>query len=263
MLPVDFTDRMSNILGNEYDDFISSYNKPRFHSLRINPLKTSINEFTNNFKYSFTLVPWENNGFYYDDDITPGKHPYHEAGVYYIQEPSAMAPASYIDAKPNEINAARAKILSENIERMGITNAIVTNESPQSLSKHFVNYFDKIMVDAPCSGEEMFRKNSAACDEWSLENVEICAKRQLEILNCAASMLKCGVKIVYSTCTFAPSENEGTIENFLKSHEDFSLEILDKYEGMSDGFIKGTIRLWPHKLNGEGHFVAMLKKSGV
>lgn len=291
MLPIDFQIRMKEMLGAEHDDFMASYDKPRFYALRVNTLKGSVKDFTDRFRYDFIKVPWADTGFYYNDDIKPGKHPYHEAGVYYIQEPSAMSPASYLPITPgdivldlcaapggkstqiaarlqndgllisNEINSARAKILSENIERMGVKNAIVTNESSDTLAKHFPEYFDKIMVDAPCSGEGMFRKNSDACDEWSLENVELCADRQLEILNNAASMLKPGGQMAYSTCTFSYAENEGTIENFLKEHNDFNIVHIDKVPQMSDGFIPGTIRLWPHKLNGEGHFLTILQKA--
>jgi NOL1/NOP2/sun family putative RNA methylase len=241
MLPQLFLDRMKQMLEEEYPAFLNSYEDARYQALRINPSKTDTDRFTEETSFHLQPVPWEANGFYYEKEDQPGKHPYHEAGVYYIQEPSAMAPAAYLDAQPgekvldlcaapggkstqiaaamqgkgllvsNEIHPARAKILSENIERMGIRNAMVTNESPQALASVFTEYFDRIMVDAPCSGEGMFRKNEQACDEWSPENVKTCAARQQEILSCAASMLRPGGRIVYSTCTFAPEENEGTI----------------------------------------------------
>ena len=213
-----------------------------------------------------------------------------------------MAPAAYLEAQPgervldlcaapggkstqiaaamggegllisNEIHPARAKILSENIERMGIRNGMVINESPQSLAKIFESYFDRIMVDAPCSGEGMFRKNTDACEEWSPENVENCAMRQQEILICAAFMLCPGGRIVYSTCTFAPEENEGTISRFLEEHPEFHMVEVPLYEGMSPARPEWTkhpakdlqsgIRLFPHKLHGEGHFLAVLEKDG-
>lgn len=213
-----------------------------------------------------------------------------------------MAPAAYLDAQPgerildlcaapggkstqiaaamggegllisNEIHPARAKILSENIERMGIRNGMVLNESPQSLAEIFEAYFDRIMVDAPCSGEGMFRKNTEACEEWSPENVENCAMRQQEILICAASMLRPGGRIVYSTCTFAPEENEGTVSHFLEEHPEFHMVEVPLYEGMSPARPEWTkhpakdlqfgIRLFPHKLQGEGHFLAVLEKDG-
>lgn len=291
MLPKDFLNRMHEMLGDDFEKFLSSYDKPDFHALRINTLKSKSENILK--KYNFKHVPWTENGYYYNDDISPGKHPYHEAGVYYIQEPSAMAPAFFLDVKPydtvldlcaapggkstqiackmqgkglffsNEYHPSRAKILSENIERMGITNAIVTNETSDNLAKRFPEFFDKIMVDAPCSGEGMFRKNSAACDEWSLENVELCAKRQRDILHNASLMLKKGGQMVYSTCTFSVTENEDNISLFLESHPDFYLEHIDICDKLSQGLINDTVRLWPHILNGEGHFLAVLRKKGT
>ena len=174
----------------------------------------------------------------------------------------------------NEIHPVRAKALSENVERMGIVNACVTNEPPKRLVKFFPDYFDKILVDAPCSGEGMFRKNQAACDEWSLENVKLCGDRQDEILDCAAVMLRPGGRLVYSTCTFAPLENEGSIARFLKRHQEFTILPIDKESlGLNgcDGIpdwgdgrpeLSDTLRLWPHKIQGEGHFAAVLQKAG-
>lgn len=303
MLPQDFKNRMKEMLGNEYDAFLASYENEKYQALRLNPLKVQKQVFEKNTSFHVTKVPWSENGYYYEKEDYPGKHPYHEAGVYYIQEPSAMAPAEYLEVKPgervldlcaapggkstqlgaalkgegilicNEINAARAKILSENVERMGIKNAVVTNETPAHLAEHFSAYFDKILVDAPCSGEGMFRKNEVACTEWSLENVELCATRQDEILDCAASMLRPGGRFVYSTCTFAPAENEGSISRFLHRHKEFEIVPVEKKDGMSNGVaawvenpvdgIEQTIRLWPHKLKGEGHYLAVLKKDGV
>ncbi len=310
MLPQEFVGRMKEMLGEEYEAFENSYEQGKYQSLRINPLKAGKNEFLEKQPFTLDIVPWCENGYYYSTDDTPGKHPYHEAGVYYIQEPSAMAPVEYLDVKPgervldlcaapggkstqiatkmqgkgmlmcNEIHPARAKILSENIERLGITNAVVLNETPAYLSDMFEGYFDKILVDAPCSGEGMFRKNEEACTEWSLENVRICSERQDEILDCAASMLKPGGRIVYSTCTFAPMENEGSIYRFLKRHAEFATEIVPMYDGMTAGKLEWylkedacteteveeqvarTIRLWPHRLRGEGHYLAVLTKKG-
>lgn len=310
MLPQQFEARMQDMLKEVYPAFRESYEKTKFQALRINPLKVDEATFLESAPFSLRRVPWEKNGFYYGENDQPGKHPWHEAGVYYIQEPSAMAPAAYLEAQPgekildlcaapggkttqiaaamkgrgllvcNEIHPARAKILSENVERMGIRNALVTNESPQKLAELFNGYFDRILVDAPCSGEGMFRKNEEACSEWSLENVQVCAKRQDEILDCAASMLREGGRLVYSTCTFAPAENEGSMVRFLLRHPDFSLVEVPMYEGMSQGVVEWacygeepnpdvnglhlerTIRLWPHRLDGEGHFLAVLQKNG-
>lgn len=255
----------------------------------------------------------------------PGRHPYHEAGVYYIQEPSAMAPVAFLGVKPgervldlcaapggkstqiagrmqgkgllvsNEIHPQRARILSENVERLGIRNCLVLNESPERLAQVFPDYFDRILVDAPCSGEGMFRKNENAGEEWSPENVERCAARQDEILDCAVAMLRPGGRLVYSTCTFAPQEDEGSVSRLLGRHPE--MEILDPalcLIGRAEvdcpaeqdclaawGFAPGrpdwidaeakslspdidkTLRLWPHRLRGEGHYLAVLRKGGM
>ncbi len=312
MLPKEFEERMQKMLGEEYPAFEKSYEKEKFQALRVNTLKGSKEEFAEKSPFSLKQVSWEENGFYYSPSDTPGKHPYHEAGVYYIQEPSAMAPVPFLEVKPgervldlcaapggkstqigvalkgegllvsNEIHPARAKILSENVERMGIRNALVTNETPQKLADIFGEYFDKILVDAPCSGEGMFRKNEEAKNEWSLENVQLCADRQEGILDCAAEMLRPGGRLVYSTCTFAPAENEGSIARFLEKHPEFTVVSVSVPEGFAKGNpawaesevragegnttdkaqLESTLRIWPHKVDGEGHFLAVLQKEG-
>ena len=303
MLPQEFEQRMKQMLGEEYPAFEASYEKEKYQALRLNPLKVDKEHFLEHTTFTLSQVPWEENGFYYTAQDTPGKHPYHEAGVYYIQEPSAMAPVPFLEVKPgdrvldlcaapggkstqigvalqgegllvcNEIHPARAKILSENVERMGIRNALVTNESPEKLRSIFAGYFDKILVDAPCSGEGMFRKNEDAKEEWSPENVQLCADRQDGILDCAADMLRPGGRLVYSTCTFAPQENEGSMARFLERHPEFSVLKVTIPEGFSPGNpawaeceaegIERTMRIWPHKVNGEGHFLAVLQKEGT
>lgn len=309
MLPQEFLDRMKEMLGEEYPAFLDSYEREKYQALRINTLKAEKEAFLAKAPFILEQVPWMKDGFYYGSTDCPGKHPYHEAGVYYIQEPSAMAPVEYLMegeiaadrrgerildlcAAPggkstqiaaamqgcgvlisNEIHPARAKILSENIERMGVFNAMVTNETPQKLAEIFHGFFTRILVDAPCSGEGMFRKKEVACEEWSLSNVQLCAKRQDEILACASSMLAPGGRLVYSTCTFASAENEGTVSRFLTRHPEFSIQKTKKFPGMEGGVaawadapleeIGETIRLWPHKLNGEGHYLAVLKKDGT
>ncbi|MDE6620495.1 MAG: RsmB/NOP family class I SAM-dependent RNA methyltransferase [Lachnospiraceae bacterium] len=343
-LPQDFMIRMQDMLGEAYPAFLCSYEEKKVQALRVNTLKGTCEEFLKKVSYAdLRPVAWEQNGFYYrseDSGFTPGRHPFHEAGVYYIQEPSAMAPAAYLEAKPgervldlcaapggkttqiasymknegilvcNEIHPARAKILSENVERMGIRNALVTNETPQRLAEVFGDYFDRILVDAPCSGEGMFRKNEEACGEWSLENVQLCADRQDEILDCADAMLRPGGRLVYATCTFAPAENEGSIARFLERHPEYQIVAVPKCDGMAEGVpkwafygadcdhgrvatdcgngcdnghlsgggnaqsdrdmtkkegsgaLKHTIRLFPHQVKGEGHYLAVLQKQG-
>ena len=238
MLPEAFLQRMRLQLGEEYPAFLSSLERPRAVALRFNPLKGDAPK----LPFVGEAVPWEPMGYYYDPDSRPGLHVYHEAGVYYLQEASAMAPVALLDPQPgekicdlcaapggkttqiagrlmgegfllcNEINPKRAKILSRNMERMGVANALVTNEHPKLLAERFVGFFDRVLVDAPCSGEGMFRKEEAAVTDWSQETVEMCARRQGEILHSAAAMVRPGGRLVYSTCTFAPEEDEEAVE---------------------------------------------------
>ena len=285
MLPEAFLKRVENQLGEEFPDFLKSLERPRAVALRFNPLKGEMPM----LPFVQQRVPWEENGFYYDSQARPGLHVYHEAGVYYLQEASAMAPVALLDPQPgeaicdlcaapggkttqiagrmqgegfllcNEINPKRSKILSRNIERMGVSNALVTNEHPENLAKKFPGFFDRVLVDAPCSGEGMFRKEEAAVTDWSQETVEMCARRQREILSSAARLVKPGGRLVYSTCTFAPEENEQTIAAFLEGHREFTPESLT-----APWFVpgeNGSFRLWPHKLLGEGHFAAVLRKA--
>lgn len=286
-LPIEFEKKMKAFLGNEWDDFLYSYDNNRFQALRFNTLKVGKNKSVEEEiagimdKLCIPMdkkVTWANDAYYYDEEKRPGKHPYHEMGLYYIQEPSAMSAAALLAPKPgmrvldlcaapggkstqlatylgdsgllvsNEINTQRSRILSQNIERMGIKNAIVTNEDSFVLASHFPSFFNAIQVDAPCSGEGMFRKLPEAVNEWSPQNVEICAARQKEILDNAATMLKAGGTIVYSTCTFSKEENEDVIEYFLQEHPDFTVEKLERF--------------WPHKQDGEGHFVAKFVRRG-
>ncbi|MCR4956390.1 MAG: RsmF rRNA methyltransferase first C-terminal domain-containing protein [Lachnospiraceae bacterium] len=292
MLKPEFVNRMKEMLKEEYPAFEKALLGEKSQGLRVNPLKGDVESFLEKAPWKLTPVPFEKTGFYYEEADAPGKHPYHDAGVYYIQEPSAMAPAMYLNVKKgdvvldlcaapggkttqiagamgnegllisNEIHPQRAKILSENVERMGVQNCLVMNETPQHLSQVFVEYFDKIVVDAPCSGEGMIRKNKEAMEQWSEENVMLCANRQDEILECAATMLKPGGRLVYSTCTFAQQEDEGSVQRFLEHHKEFHLTDVPLYEGMCRGMDKEqkTVRLFPHKFKGEGHFVAVLEK---
>jgi len=279
-LPKDFVERMKNELGDEAERFFASYENTHVQTLRINPLKKKNTGGVSSSELPFLLdrVSWCDEGFYYGEDDTPGKHPYHEAGVYYIQEASAMQPVTMLEVKPgmhvldlcaapggkstqigaylmgegilvsNEIIPNRSKILSENVERMGITNALVLNESPEKLSEIFGGFFDRILVDAPCSGEGMFRKHPEAMDEWSTENVKICANRQRDILTEAIKMLAPGGRMVYSTCTFAREEDE---EN--------AKWITQQFEEMT--FVEEH-RVWPHIDKGEGHYMAVFEKKG-
>lgn len=294
-LPVDFTARMEQMLGDEYREFIATYDEDRAYGMRYNPLKIDRESFKNIVEEAKEPVPWASEGYYYDKDAQPGKSPLHEAGAYYIQEPSAMSAAELLEIEPgdivcdlcaapggkstqiagklqgegllvsNEFYGSRAKILSQNIERMGVRNAIVLNESTDRMAEIFPEFFHKIMVDAPCSGEGMFRKDEAARSEWNLEQVEICAERQAMILDNAARMIKPGGVIVYSTCTFAVEENEDTVQAFLERNPEFYIDKPSMHNKLLEiGFTEkdGMYRLWPHKLQGEGHFAVRLAKKG-
>jgi NOL1/NOP2/sun family putative RNA methylase len=286
MFPEKFLQRMQNQLSGEYPQFLQSMERPRAVALRFNPLKGE----APTLPFVKEPVPWEPQGYYYDPESRPGLHPYHEAGVYYLQEASAMAPVTLLDPQPgqwvcdlcaapggkttqiaarlqgqgfllcNEYSPKRAKILSRNVERMGIANAMVTNETPQNLAKKYEGLFDSVLIDAPCSGEGMFRKEEAAVTDWSEDTVLMCANRQKEILESGAALVAPGGRLVYSTCTFAPEENEQVIEWFLHLHPEFTPEPVEAPWFTSGE--NGTFRLWPHKLLGEGHFAAVLRKAG-
>ena len=285
MLPEAFLNRIKNQLGEEYPAFLASLERPRAVALRFNPLKGEMPR----LPFVADPVPWEPMGYYYDPESRPGLHPYHEAGVYYLQEASAMAPVALLDPQPgelvcdlcaapggkttqiagrlagegfllcNEWSPKRAKILSRNIERLGIANALVTNEHPEKLARRYAGLFDRVLVDAPCSGEGMFRKEEAAVTDWSEETVEMCVRRQAEILHSAAELVRPGGRLVYSTCTFAPAENEETVTRFLREHPEFH-PVATQAPWFTPG-PEGSYRLWPHKLLGEGHFAAVLEKA--
>ena len=299
MLPEAFTKRMKTLLAEEYGAFLDSFSRPRAVALRLNPLKTQAPPDLSGF--SLRPVPWEPCGFYYDPETRPGKSAYHEAGLYYLQEASAMAPAALLDPQPgervldlcaapggkstqlagkmrgrgllvcNEINPKRAKILASNIERLGIANALVLNEHPQRLEARFAGWFDKILVDAPCSGEGMFRKDEAVIGTWTPKRPDFFAELQREITSNAVKMLRPGGLMMYSTCTFAPQEDEGTVSFLLENFPEMELIEMEGYEGFSKGNpvwgngdpeIEKTVRIWPHKMNGEGHYLALFRKKG-
>lgn len=315
-LPEGFASRMKAMLGEEYDAFVAAYDRQNTPALRMDPVKVPDAYIANTPLLSCIgrRVPWADSAYYYtaDTELRPGKHPYHDAGVYYIQEASAMIPASLCPPAPgekvldlcaapggkttqlaaamrgqgllvaNEINFSRASVLSQNVERMGIKNAVVTCHAPHELAEHFSLFFDKIVVDAPCSGEGMFRKEEQALSMWSRENVDLCAARQKDILESAARMLAPDGYLTYSTCTFAPEENEGVILSFLRSHPEFEViepkspavcacieegvidrgtpEWVDGGEEYAEQ-LRRCVRLFPHHADGEGHFAALLHKS--
>ncbi|MEB3751632.1 RsmF rRNA methyltransferase first C-terminal domain-containing protein [Geobacillus sp. FSL W8-0032] len=300
-LPEAFAAKMRTLLQQEADAFLAIYEREeKTNGLRVNPLKIDPDARAKAVPFSLSPVPFCPTGFYYDPNEQPGKHPYHAAGLYYIQEPSAMAVAETLRPAPgervldlcaapggkttqlgammenkgllvaNDIHSKRVKALAENIERLGLTNTVVVNEAPETLAERFPGFFDKILVDAPCSGEGMFRKEEEAASFWSQAHVEECAARQRRILQSAYAMLKEGGILVYSTCTFSPEENEQTIEWLLETYEDLRLLPIAKIGGIEPGRpewtktkrsdLAHTARLWPHRVKGEGHFIAKLQK---
>lgn len=301
-LPTAFCDRMQALLGEEYPAFLDSLGAARSLGLRVNPLRCAPADFAARGLFPLTPVPWCAEGFYYPASARPGKHALYEAGVYYIQEPSAMAAGAVADAKPgewvldlcaapggktthlagrmqgqgilvaNEIHPARAKILAQSVERAGICNAAVTNETPAQLAARFPDAFDCVVVDAPCSGEGMFRKDEDAAGEWDESSPALCAARQDEILDEAVKLVRPGGRLAYSTCTFSPEENEGTLTRLLARHPDFTIAGVDGYPWFAPGrpdwwpgagqTVAHAFRLWPHRLAGEGHFCALLVRAG-
>ena len=300
-LPVAFTDKMKKLLGNEFEDYIKCYEEKRLYGLRVNTKKISVEEFKKICPFEITPIPWIENGFYYDGEhVQAAKHPYYFAGLYYLQEPSAMTPANRLPVEPgdkvldvcaapggkatelgaklqgegvliaNDISNSRAKGLLKNIEVFGIGNVLVLSEEPGKLEEYFPEYFDKILIDAPCSGEGMFRKDKKMVKAWEEHGPEFFAKIQRSIVTQAARMLKPGGMILYSTCTFDPEENEGTIEYLMSQYPEFIIKEIRPYEGFACGKpevteskledFKKTVRIWPHKMHGEGHYVALLQK---
>lgn len=294
-LPENYLDSMKALLGNEYDDYLKSFDEARLYGLRVNTAKISVEDFVKICPFRLTPIPWISNGFYYDgENDKVSKHPYYFAGLYYLQEPSAMTPAYVLPieegdrvldlcAAPggkstelgaklngtgllvsNDISASRAKALLKNVEVFGIGNVLVTCEYPEKLAEKFAGFFDKILVDAPCSGEGMFRKDNKLIKSWVSQGPDFFAPLQKNILNAAALMLKEGGYLLYSTCTFSKMEDEDNIAEFLDKHKDFTLERIYDYEGFTRAYgMEAAIRIFPHKMQGEGHFVALLHKNGV
>jgi len=311
-LPAAYVERMRKLLGEELEAYLEALELPRRTSLRLNPLRSLREEEIRPFLQE--RVPWAAQGYYCAEETRPGKSALHEAGAYYMQEASAMVPAALAAVQPgehvldlcaapggkttqlaadlrgqgllvsNEIHPERAKILSRNIERLGIRNAVVTNETPERLAERFPYAFDCVAVDAPCAGEGMFRKEPQALTNWSVDNVRMCAERQAQILESAARMTAPGGRIVYSTCTFSPEENEENMLAFLQRHPEFSLRDVRRQPGIRAeewGFSEGRkrtedgsyvpdpdgpagrmVRIWPHRTGGEGHFAAVLEREG-
>lgn len=301
-LPIEFQKKMKELLGDDYENYLGSMDIKIGQTLRVNPLKIEPAELFRRFDVA--PVPWCENGAYYQGEERLSMHPYYYAGLYYLQEPSAMAPAAFLPVEPgdrvldlcaapggkttvlaaklqgqgfllaNDISISRCRALQKNIQMAGITNAMVICEAPQKLAERFPNYFDKILIDAPCSGEGMFRKEPSMAKDWSPSEVEKYSKIQKEILLSAAHMLKPGGCLLYSTCTYSPEENEQVVETLLTDpttgDADFSLLPLPKAEGVDEGHpewsrshreeLRHCRRFWNHRVTGEGQFAALLQK---
>lgn len=300
-LPIEFEEKMRCLLGDEFDEYIKCYDAPRYYGLRVNTQKISVKDFLKICPFEVTPIPWIENGFYYDgEQISPAKHPYYYAGLYYLQEPSAMTPANRLPVEPgdkvldvcaapggkatelgaklqregvliaNDISSSRAKGLLKNLEVFGIGNMLVLSEEPGKLENYFPEFFDKILIDAPCSGEGMFRKDKKMVKAWEEHGPAFFSKLQRSIITQSARMLKPGGIMLYSTCTFDALENEGTIEYLLKEFPEFRILEMQSYEGFAQGRpefsesgnpdLSKTVRIFPHKMKGEGHFLALLQK---
>ena len=308
-LPLPFLERMKEMLGDDYDTFLQSYENPRTYGLRINTAKLSCQDFEKLSPFEIRPIPWISNGYFYDEESRPARCAYYQAGLYYLQEPSAMTPASRLPIEPgdfvldlcaapggkatalgaalndtgfllaNDISTSRARALLRNLELFGIKNMLVTDEKPARLAQRFPAFFNKILLDAPCSGEGMFRKEEALARDWTPEKSAELSDIQKDLILKAADMLRPGGMMLYSTCTFSPCEDEEVVAYLLQERPDMELMEMPGYEGFSEGrpefasepvsqgsfapsSLRKCVRIFPHKMDGEGHFLALFHKKG-
>lgn len=302
-LPQAFEEKMRRLLGEAFEGYMDCFDKPRYYGLRVNTGKISVEEFRRICPFPIRPIPWISNGFYYDgEQDVPSKHPYYFAGLYYLQEPSAMTPASRLPIHPgdrvldlcaapggkatelgvrlegegilaaNDLSGSRAKGLLKNLELFGIGNTLVLSEEPGTLVSRFQEYFDKILIDAPCSGEGMFRKDRKMVKAWEEHGPEYFCKIQRGIILQAAQMLRPGGLMLYSTCTFDQRENEEVVACLLERFPEFQILPMEPFRGFSPGILpesgccpaggdfRDTVRIFPHKMEGEGHYLALLRK---
>ncbi len=290
-LPEAFRRSMRDLIPQEYGEYLDSLQKPGALGLRVNTCRWTPQECVARTGLSLTPVPWTTNGFYYEEGEQPAKDPYYYAGLYYLQEPSAMAPASLLPVEPgdrvldlcaapggkstelgarlkgegllfaNDISSSRAKGLLKNLERFGLAQICVASETPEKLAAAYPEYFNKILVDAPCSGEGMFRRESAMIREWQKRGPGYYAPLQRKLLDWAVRLLQPGGTLMYSTCTFSRLENEEAVLEMLGSHPELELLPIPAFEGAEEGSgLPGCLKLFPHRIKGEGHFIAMLQK---
>ncbi len=302
-LPEQFLESMKRMLGTEYQDYLNSMKEDTRTAFRVNTNKIAPEQFMDICPFQTEPVPWNEKGFYYNaDEDMPSKHPYYYAGLYYIQEPSAMIPASLLPVEErdrvldlcaapggkatelaaklhgtgllvaNDISVSRAMALAKNLQIAGTRNAVVTAETPQNLAAVMPGFFQKVLIDAPCSGEGMFRRDPGMVKSWLAHGPEYYAGIQTEILESAYELLAPGGDMVYSTCTFSPLEDEEMIQSFLKKHPDMAICEVPRYPGYSEGrsdwvpdgdpALKKCVRIFPHRAEGEGHFAVLLHKQG-
>lgn len=302
-LPESYCDNMRILLGEEYKEYIKSFSQESYTAFRVNTTKISLETWESRNPFETERVSWTDKGFYYQaEKDKPSKHPYYYAGLYYIQEPSAMIPASILPisegdcvldlcAAPggkttelgaklagtgllvaNDISVSRAMALAKNVQFAGIANAVVTAETPERLADHFGRFFDKILIDAPCSGEGMFRREPRMIKDWQEKGPDYYSTVQREILAEAYRMLKPGGKLVYSTCTFSVKEDEAVVQWLLDHYPDMQICPVERKEGFSKGrpdlvengsdMLRHCIRIFPHRAKGEGHFAVLLQKDG-
>ena len=301
-LPSAFEERMRRMLGEEYEAYEASFRKPRSFGLCINPSRISPEEFERIVPFEVERIPWIPGGYFYSDQVRPSRCPLYQAGVYYLQDPGAMTPAAYLPvsqddmvldlcAAPggkatavgnrlgengflaaNDISIARCRALLRNIELAGIRNAVVTCETPSALAGRFPETFDKVVLDAPCSGEGMFRKDESLLEDWSEEKSRAMAKLQRELIELAYGMIRPGGLLLYSTCTFAPEEDEGTVGSLLKNHPEAETLPFPAVEGFVPGnsafadgepAVRNCVRIYPHRMRAEGQFMALIRKGGI
>ncbi len=295
-LPVEYQNRMASLLKEEYPDYLASLQMPPVRSLRVNTDRISPERFSAVSPFTLSPVPWCGEGFYYGRDDEPGKHPFRYEGLYYMQEASAMLPASLMPVEAgdvildacaapggkttalacrlrksgllisNDISASRQNATLQNVQRFGLVNTCIISEDLNTLAPRFPSFFDRILIDVPCSGEGMFRRDPSLIESWKQKGPAYYAPLQKQIASSALAMLKPGGTLVYSTCTFSPEEDEEVILYMKEICP--GLEILPSpvsCEGFAPGILPGTencIRLYPHRVTGEGHFAALLKKPG-
>lgn len=292
-----FLEKMKQLLGGGYEEYLACYEEEPFYGLRVNTLKVTPEAFAaaaEHEGWELTPVPWVSNGYYYKNEQRPARHPWYFAGLYYLQEPSAMTPASLLPVEPgdkvldlcaapggkstelaaklqgkgllfsNDISNSRAKALLKNLELFGAGNICVSSETPEKLAGSFEEFFDKILVDAPCSGEGMFRRDPDMVKSYEEKGPSYYAPIQRSIVSAAVKMLAPGGMLLYSTCTFDENEDEGTIRYLLEEFPELHLLPLEKKEGFAPGIgMPECVRLFPHKIKGEGHFIALLQKEAA